>query len=149
MSMAATLRQLVTFVVDKVVEGDLRLLFTNALGSITLPDGTTRSLGPVARNALAIFEDLCLLENGENAQYLRLEYLRIIFSVERSRVCSRTITSPPQGACLFQLMYVLVVLIAIIDQVSQTLALSTIPSPHCSERSLSTLFFRSCFAAHV
>ena len=80
--MATTLRQLATFVIDKVVEGDLRLLFTNALESITLPDEITRLLGPAARDAFAIFEDLCLLETGENPQYLRLKYLRMIFAVE-------------------------------------------------------------------
>ena len=80
--MSATLRQPVAFVVDKVVEEGLRLLFTNALGSNTLPDGTTRLLGPAARDAFAVFEDLCPLETGENLQYLRLESLRMIFAVE-------------------------------------------------------------------
>ena len=80
--MATTLRQVVTFDIDKVVEGDLRLLFTNTLESITLPDGITRLLGPAARDVFAIFEDLCLLETGENLQYLRLESLRMIFAVE-------------------------------------------------------------------
>ena len=41
LSTAAMLRQLVTFVVDKFVEGDLRLLLANALKSITIPDGTS------------------------------------------------------------------------------------------------------------
>ena len=54
---AATLRQLVMFVVDKVVEEDRRLLLANELESITLPDGTTKTLGPVARDTFAIFED--------------------------------------------------------------------------------------------
>lgn len=58
--MAATLRRLVAF----VVEEDLHLLFANTLGSITLPDGATGSLGPATRDALAIFEDLYLLGNG-------------------------------------------------------------------------------------
>lgn len=81
------LRQLVTFVVDKVVEEDLRLLLANALGSITLPDGTTRLLGPVARDAFAIFEDLYL--NGEHPQYLRLEYLHMKISVGRTHELSQ------------------------------------------------------------
>jgi len=51
---AATLRQLFMFVVDKVVE----------LESITLPDGKTQILGPAVRDALAIFEDLCLIGNS-------------------------------------------------------------------------------------
>ena len=72
---AATLRQLVVFVVDKVVEEDHRMLLRLAseLEYITLPDVTTRSLGPAARDAFAIFEDLCLLGNGERPQFLQLE----------------------------------------------------------------------------
>src|SRR5579863_2126839 len=69
---AATLRQLVMFVVDKVVEEDRRPLLASELESITLPDGTTRSLGPAARDAFAVFEDLCLLGNGEHPHFLEL-----------------------------------------------------------------------------
>ena len=79
---AATLRQLVMFVVDKVVEEDRRLLLASELESITLPDGTTRSLGPAARDAFAIFEDLCLLGNGERPQFLQLEHLHKTFALE-------------------------------------------------------------------
>ena len=79
---AATLRQLVMFVVDKVVEEDRRLLLASELESITLPDGTTQSLGPAARDAFAIFEDLCLLGNGERPQFLQLEYLHKTFALE-------------------------------------------------------------------
>ena len=79
---AATLRQLVMFVVDKVVEEDRRMMLANELESITLPDGTTQALGPAARDAFAIFEDLCLLGNGEPPQFLELEYLHKTFALE-------------------------------------------------------------------
>jgi len=70
------------FVVDKVVEEARRLLLASELESITLPDGTTRSLGPAARDTFAIFEDLCLLGNGERPQFLELEYLHKTFALE-------------------------------------------------------------------
>lgn len=70
------------FVVDKVVEEDRRLLNTDELESITLPDGTIQTLGPAARDAFAIFEDLCLLGNGERPQFLQLEYLHKTFALE-------------------------------------------------------------------
>ena len=70
------------FVVDKVVEEDRRLLHANELEPITLPDGTTQTLGPAARDAFAIFEDLCLLGNGERPQFLQLEYLHKTFALE-------------------------------------------------------------------
>jgi len=66
---AVTLRQLVMFVVDKVVEEDHRMLLANELESISLPDRTTQALGPAARDAFAIFKDLCLLCNGERPQF--------------------------------------------------------------------------------
>jgi hypothetical protein len=56
---AATLRQLVMFVVDKVVEEGRRMLLANELESTTLPDRLTQALSPAARDALAVFEDLC------------------------------------------------------------------------------------------
>jgi hypothetical protein len=62
---AATLRQLVMFVVDKVIEDDRRLQLASELEPITPPDGTTQSLGTAARDAFAIFEDLRLLGTGE------------------------------------------------------------------------------------
>jgi len=39
------------FVVDKAVEEGRRLLLASGLGSVTLSDGTTRLLGPAARDA--------------------------------------------------------------------------------------------------
>ena len=44
---AATLRQLVMFVVDKVVDEDRRdEVLENERSDVTLPDGETKSLGP-------------------------------------------------------------------------------------------------------
>ena len=43
---AATLRQLVMFVVDKIVEEDRRLLLASVFRSITLPDRTTDHSAP-------------------------------------------------------------------------------------------------------
>lgn len=78
---AATLRQLVMFVVDKVVEEDKR----EVLGDVEvtyLPDGTTKALGPSARDAFAVFEDLCLLANSEKPHFLKLEFLHKTFALE-------------------------------------------------------------------
>src|SRR5580698_9269714 len=52
---AVTLRQSATFVIDKLVEEDRRMLLTNEPESMPLPDGTTQALG---RDAFSIFEDL-------------------------------------------------------------------------------------------
>jgi hypothetical protein len=79
---AAALRQMVMFVVDKVVEEDRCMLLVDELQSITFPDGTTPALGRAARDAFAIFEDLCLLGNGERPQFLQLEYLHKTFARE-------------------------------------------------------------------
>ena len=73
-SAATTLRQLAMFVVDKIVEEDCRLLLASEPESITLPDGTTQSLGPAACKTFSIFEDLCLLGNGERPKFRQLEY---------------------------------------------------------------------------
>ncbi|KZT66278.1 hypothetical protein DAEQUDRAFT_470892 [Daedalea quercina L-15889] len=80
---AATLRQLVMFVVDKVVDEDRRDEFDlKAMVDVTLPDGETKSLGPSARDAYAVFEDLCLLANAERPHFLKLEVLRKTFALE-------------------------------------------------------------------
>jgi hypothetical protein len=139
--MAAALRQLVTFVVDKVVdkvvEEDLCLLFTNALGSITLPDGSTRLPGPAARDAFAIFEDLCLLENGENPQHLQLEYLHMIFTVELIESVLTNYHKPPaRRVSLSAHVHTGCPHIAVIYKASQTLVLSATPSPHSPQNAL-------------
>jgi hypothetical protein len=69
-------------VVDKVAEEDHRMLLADELESITLPDMTTQALGPAARDTFAIFEDLCLLGNGERPQFLQFEYLHKTFTLE-------------------------------------------------------------------
>ena len=80
---AATLRQLVMFVVDKMVEEDKHdSVDPRLLEDVTLPDGTAASLGPFARDAYAVFEDLCLLANSESPHFLNLEYLHKTFALE-------------------------------------------------------------------
>ncbi|KJA13954.1 hypothetical protein HYPSUDRAFT_220677 [Hypholoma sublateritium FD-334 SS-4] len=83
---AATLRQLVMFVVDKMVLED-RLaeadeIPASALREVQLPDGGTKLLGPSARDAFLVFEDLCLLTNGERPTFLKLELLHKTFALE-------------------------------------------------------------------
>ncbi|KAF8656137.1 hypothetical protein AX16_002739 [Volvariella volvacea WC 439] len=80
---AATLRQLVMFVVDKMVEEDRREdLDSELLREVPLPDGTSISLGPSARDAFSVFEDLCLLANSEKPHFLNLESLQKTFALE-------------------------------------------------------------------
>ena len=70
------------FIINKIVEEDHRMLLANELESITLPNGTTQALAPAVRDAFAIFEDLCLLGNGEHPQFLQPEYLHKTFALE-------------------------------------------------------------------
>ncbi|KAF9233451.1 guanine nucleotide exchange factor in Golgi transport N-terminal-domain-containing protein [Melanogaster broomeanus] len=80
---AATLRQLVMFVVDKMVEEDRRdAVDPKLMTEVTLPDGCTAKLGPYARDAYSVFEDLCLLANMEKPHFLNLEYLHKTFALE-------------------------------------------------------------------
>ncbi|KAF8879578.1 guanine nucleotide exchange factor in Golgi transport N-terminal-domain-containing protein [Infundibulicybe gibba] len=80
---AATLRQLVMFVVDKMVDEDrLEDLTPEVCFEVELPDGTTKLLGPSARDAFSIFEDLCLLANAEKPHFLKLEFLHKTFALE-------------------------------------------------------------------
>ncbi len=80
---AATLRQLVMFVVDKVVDEDRRDELTeSAKIEAVLPNGATTKLGPSAHDAYAVFEDLCLLANSEHPRFLKLETLRKTFALE-------------------------------------------------------------------
>lgn len=83
---AATLRQLVMFVVDKMVLED-RVNETEEvpaanLSEVELPDGTTKLLGPSAKDAFSVFEDLCLLANSEKPHFLKLEFLHKTFALE-------------------------------------------------------------------
>ena len=78
------------FVVGKVVEEDRRLLLASELESITLLDGTPRSLGPTARDTCVVFEDICLLGNGGRLQLLQLKYLHKTVSLEPIKGVRRT-----------------------------------------------------------
>ncbi|GLB42717.1 putative C-terminal region of Mon2 protein [Lyophyllum shimeji] len=80
---AATLRQLVMFVVDKmVVEDGMEELDGRSMSEIKLPDGTTKLLGPSTLDAFSVFEDLCLLANSERPHFLKLESLHKTFALE-------------------------------------------------------------------
>lgn len=80
---AATLRQLLMFVVDKVVEEDRRGdLPPDPIQDTQLPNGTTKPLGPAAHDAFSIFQDLCLLGNSEKPLFLQLESLHKTFALE-------------------------------------------------------------------
>ncbi|KAJ7911535.1 hypothetical protein B0H13DRAFT_2009133, partial [Mycena leptocephala] len=80
---AATLRQLVMFVFDKMVDEDRRDDPDAAQWlEMKLPNGTTKSLGPSARDAFSVFEDLCLLANSEKPNFLKLEFLHKTFALE-------------------------------------------------------------------
>ncbi|KAJ7664366.1 hypothetical protein DFH06DRAFT_322458 [Mycena polygramma] len=80
---AATLRQLVMFVFDKMVDEDRRDAPDPAQWlDMKLPNGTTKSLGPSARDAFSVFEDLCLLANSEKPNFLKLEFLHKTFALE-------------------------------------------------------------------
>ncbi|CAB4394110.1 unnamed protein product [Rhizophagus irregularis] len=83
---AATLRQLVINIFDKVQEEDS---INDKDGSIK-PTSTVVSvhgegviaLRPCARDAYYLFQDLCLLTNGENPVYLKLHNLSRTFGLE-------------------------------------------------------------------
>ncbi|THH10921.1 hypothetical protein EW145_g989 [Phellinidium pouzarii] len=80
---AATLRQLVMFVIDKVVDEDRRdNLKPNEYTEIVLPDGSHKSLGPSAMDAYSVLEDLCLLANSEKPHFLKLGSLPKTFALE-------------------------------------------------------------------
>src|SRR6266568_9253647 len=70
---AATLRQLVMFVVDKmVVENRREDINEGSLTEVRLPDGTTKKLGPSSKDAYSVLEDLCLLASSERPYFLKL-----------------------------------------------------------------------------
>jgi hypothetical protein len=71
------------FVVDKVVDEDRQDdLDPEELEEVTLPDGSVKILGPSARDAVAVFEDLCLLANAEKPRFLKLDFLHKTFALE-------------------------------------------------------------------
>ncbi|QRW03962.1 dimerization and cyclophilin-binding domain of Mon2 [Ceratobasidium sp. AG-Ba] len=84
---AATLRQLVMFIFDKVIAEHKQQSTSASSGPQSsriaqLPDGTSASLLPSAHDAFAVFQDLCLLANSERPLYLSLETLPKTFSLE-------------------------------------------------------------------
>ncbi|KAL4066352.1 hypothetical protein V8B97DRAFT_2111374 [Scleroderma yunnanense] len=80
---AATLRQLVMFVFDKMADEDRReSVPDDAMTEVNLPNGSTTSLGPYATDAYSVFEDLCLLANAEKPHFLLLDYLHKTFALE-------------------------------------------------------------------
>ncbi|TDL18222.1 hypothetical protein BD410DRAFT_900985 [Rickenella mellea] len=80
---AATLRQLVMFVVDKVLDEDRKESpDASQMADIQLPDGSKKSLAPSARDAFSVIEDLCLLANAERPHFLKLDSLPKTFALE-------------------------------------------------------------------
>jgi len=74
------------FVVDKVVLED-QINESNEtpspkLAQVKLPNGSTKKLGPSARDAFSVFEDLCLLANSEKPRFLKLDFLHKTFALE-------------------------------------------------------------------
>ncbi|KAH8829338.1 hypothetical protein DL96DRAFT_1668827 [Flagelloscypha sp. PMI_526] len=78
---AATLRQLVMFVVDKMVEED-KDPNPGETRDVRLPDGTAILLAPSARDVFYVFQDLCLLANSEKPSFLKLDFLHKTFALE-------------------------------------------------------------------
>ncbi|KAG9008257.1 hypothetical protein FRB94_013617 [Tulasnella sp. JGI-2019a] len=82
---AATLRQLVMFVFDKVVEADNKYgpeVIVDEASNTELPDGSVVALHPSAKDAFFVFQDLCLLANSEKARFLKLQTLPKTFGLE-------------------------------------------------------------------
>jgi hypothetical protein len=80
---AATLRQLVMFVVDKmVIEDKQDDVKVEDLTEVTLPDETKMKLGPSSKDAYSVLEDLCLLANSERPYFLKLDFLHKTFALE-------------------------------------------------------------------
>ncbi|KAL7335661.1 Endocytosis and vacuole integrity protein [Mucor circinelloides] len=81
---AATLRQLVIFVFDKVAKEDnsQQQTATDATAEVEISTGEKIQLRPCAKDAYYLFRDLCLLTNGDHPQYLRLNHLSKTFGLE-------------------------------------------------------------------
>lgn len=71
------------FVFDKMVDEDRQEdIGPESLSEMKLPNGKTKALGPSARDAFSVFEDLCLLANSERPNFLKLEFLHKTFALE-------------------------------------------------------------------
>ena len=79
---AATLRQLVMFIVDKMVDEDRLDDPPAEVRPVQLPDNTSIQLHPSAFDAFSVFNDLCLLANSEAPSFLNLSALPKTFTLE-------------------------------------------------------------------
>ncbi|KAF7724885.1 hypothetical protein EC973_000598 [Apophysomyces ossiformis] len=80
---AATLRQLVIFVFDKVAKEDaLALKEADAKHEVELSTGETIKLHPCAKDAYYLFQDLSLLTSNDPPEYLRLGHISKTFGLE-------------------------------------------------------------------
>ncbi|KAF9304722.1 hypothetical protein BGZ74_000788 [Mortierella antarctica] len=89
---AATLRQLVIYIFEKVGEEDIRIAKRNAESApavqakeahdSTAEQENEEQLGPCALDAYLLFQDLCLLTNSEHARFLRLGSISRTFGLE-------------------------------------------------------------------
>lgn len=79
---AATLQQLVVSVFDKVVAEDKNGQDSQIVGEVPLQDGTTLPLRAAAMDAWRVFNDICLLTEGQRPEYLRFSGLPQTFGLE-------------------------------------------------------------------
>ncbi|KAI8354550.1 guanine nucleotide exchange factor in Golgi transport N-terminal-domain-containing protein [Choanephora cucurbitarum] len=80
---AATLRQLVIFVFDKVgKENASKPSEAETTHEVEISTGEKIQLRPCAKDAYYLFQDLCLLTNGDQPEYLRLTHLSKTFGLE-------------------------------------------------------------------
>ncbi|KAK4118513.1 hypothetical protein N657DRAFT_606121 [Parathielavia appendiculata] len=78
---AATLQQLVVSVFDKVVAEDKSAAEVPAVGEVPVRDGAV-PLKAAAMDAYRVFNDICLLTEGQRPEYLRVSGLAQTFGLE-------------------------------------------------------------------
>ncbi|KAK4224821.1 hypothetical protein QBC38DRAFT_501879 [Podospora fimiseda] len=78
---AATLQQLVVSVFDKVVVEDKSATDSSPVGEVPVQDGTL-PLRAAAMDAWRLFNDICLLTEGQRPEYLRFSGLPQTFGLE-------------------------------------------------------------------
>ncbi|KAF9574751.1 hypothetical protein EC968_005537 [Mortierella alpina] len=89
---AATLRQLVIYIFEKVGDEDLEKQKSEndsqihekpeGQGQVVREQDTEEQLGPCALDAYLLFQDLCLLTNSEHARFLKLSSISRTFGLE-------------------------------------------------------------------
>lgn len=80
---AATLRQLVILVFDKLAKEDTQPTpETETKQEVETRAGEKVMLLPCAKDAYYLFQDLCLLTNGDQPEFLRLNHLSKTFGLE-------------------------------------------------------------------